>query len=149
METYAPREIRFRSLRTSGPWTLKLYSVRYGDRPIDWAGFEVGLELAMRSLPEPDAEAGRPGLGALIAHQGRTGDYVVLLWWDHENELPTRLWIRRSPDEAWRPAVVGESFCVWDLEVMWAEREAWIATMLSAGGQNRRDYLEMVPDRFR
>lgn len=31
MAPYAPRDIRLRGLRTAGPWTLQLNSVRHGE----------------------------------------------------------------------------------------------------------------------
>ena len=149
MEPYSPREIRFCGLRDSGRWTLKVYSVTYGAEPVHWQAFEPGLRLAERALPEPDETAGRPGLGFLIAHQGRTGDYVVLAWWDYENELPMRVWVRRDRHEDWRPARGGESVCVWDLEVIWAERQAWVETMLAAAGSDPAGYLARVEDQYR
>lgn len=141
MEPYAPRLIRSHGIRQVGPWKLKVHSVAYGDGPLDWPGFEPGLEHAEATLPSPDERAGRPGLGFLIVHQGRTGDYVVLAWWDHENELPLRVWVRRTRSEAWREAQNDESICVWDLEVIWAERSAWVATMLRSGEPDPQAYL--------
>jgi hypothetical protein len=144
MRPYEPREIRFAGSRGRGGWRLKLYTVRYGARPIDWDGFEPALRLAEEALPEPDPGRGRPGLGFLIAHQGRTGDYTVLAWWDRENELPLRVWVRRKPTEPWRPAGDGESVCVWDLEIIGAERQAWVDTMLRRGGPDAEAYITAV-----
>jgi len=148
MEPYAPRTIQFCGLREGDGWKIKLYSVVYGDTSMDWDGFETGLRLAQVSLPEPNPERGRPGLGFLIAHQGRTGDYVVLCWWDRENELPVRVWVRSSREEPWHLAQNSESFCVWDLEIMWAERNAWVQTMLAAGGSDAGAYLSGVESRY-
>lgn len=149
MQPYAPRRICFCGLRQAGSWSLKLYSVAHDQTPIDWPRFEPGLQLAERELPPPDARAGRPGLGLLIAHQGATGDYVVLGWWDHENELPLRVWVRRQGDPHWRRAQDGESVCVWDLEIIWSERQAWVQTMLSGSDSNPSAYIDSVDERFR
>ena len=144
MRPYAPRRIRHHGVRTSDGWSLKLYSVVYDrSRPLDWDGFEPALRLAETSLPHPDPARGRPGLGFLIAHQGLTGDYVVLAWWDRENEMPLRVWVR-SDRADWHAAADDESVCVWDLEIVWAERGAWIECMLGAGGPRPADYLERV-----
>lgn len=49
--------------------------------------------------------------------------------WDRESELPTRVSVAsKSPPGAWR-AATGESFCVWDMEVLWFERQAYVATL--------------------
>jgi len=149
MQPYSPRAIRFRGVRTHGSWKLKLYSVLYGAGPLDWAGFEPGLQAAASALPQPDDDRRRAGLGLLIAHQGRTADYVVLGWWDRENELPLRVWVRHVRSEAWRPAMDDESICVWDLELLWAERQAWVTTMMATSEMNEVAYLECVDPRFR
>jgi hypothetical protein len=141
MEPFAPRETRFGGLRPSGPWTLKLYSVAHGAAAFDWGRFEPGLQLAERGLPPPDDARGRPGLGFLIAHRGRTGDYVVLGWWDRENELPLRVFVRDGTTGSFRPAADDESVCVWDLEIVWAERQAWVSRMMGRDGPDPAAYL--------
>jgi hypothetical protein len=149
MEPFAERDIRFEGVRTGDGWSLKVYAVRYGPDPLDRDAFDDALERARATLPPPDAGEGRPGLGFFIAHQGRTGDYGVLGWWNHENELPLAIQVRRSRDEPWRAAEAGESFCVWDLEVIWAERQAWVETMLARGGPDGEAYLGRVPESAR
>jgi len=144
VEPFAPRPIRYLGLRESHGWCLKTYTVLYGGGAFDAAGFEPAVQLALSSLPPADPDCGRPGLGFIIAHQGRTGDYTVLAWWDHENELPVRLWVRRDRDEPWREAATSESFCVWDLEILWAEREAWVRTMMSDTGPDPGAWLKDV-----
>lgn len=148
MRPFAPREVTFLGVREIGAWALKVYGVRVPGPPLDRSGFDRALDLAAAALPPPALEDGRPGLGLFIAHQGRTGDYGVLGWWDHENELPLRIWVRRSPSDPWRPAADDESVCVWDLEIIWEERQAWIQTMLSGGDLDPEAYLTRVPERF-
>lgn len=133
---FEPRDIRFQGLREVRGHRLKIYSIVQGDRPFVPAPFEGGLHRAYGSFPEAAPEAGRPGLGFVILHQG-FGDYVVLCWWDRENELPTRVFVRA--DDLWRPARGGESFCVWDLQVMWYEREAYVSSLLARGGSAAAD----------
>lgn len=127
---FAPRAIRGDGAEVVNGTTLKRYRVVYGEPAVyEAARFAPAAALVAAALPSPDVAAGRPGAGFVIHHQGLTGDDVVLGWWDRENELPVRVWVR---DEAgWRPARDGESFCVWDLEIVWHEREAWVATGMS------------------
>jgi hypothetical protein len=72
-------------------------------------------------------------------HQGR-GDYLVLGWWDNENELPLRVLV--WGESGWREARGSESVCVWDLRILWHERDAYVATVLS--GRDPADYLAWI-----
>jgi hypothetical protein len=132
MHPYEPRSIRFHGIRDVEGWRLKRYSIAFGGGPIDWQAFEPALTLADDALPRPAIAAGRVGVGFVIAHQGRTALYCVLGWWDNENELPLRVFVRGLESGAeWRPARGSESVCVWDLQVIAFERDAYVATVLA------------------
>jgi len=131
---YIARPIRCVGLAESGGYRLKQYAILYGGGPFREADFAEGLRLAFESLPAPATTAVRPGVGFAIAHQGNGADYAVLAWWDNENELPLRVFVRpQTADGQWRPARGGESVCVWDLEVIAFERRAYVKTMLGGG----------------
>lgn len=131
---YSPRPTASHGTLERAGHRLKLYSVRLGDEPIDLDTYREGLELALEALPEARPELGRPGVGFVIVHRGRGMDYVVLAWWDRENELPIRVVVRE--EGPWRRAGESESFCVWDLEIIAHERDAYVETILAgeAGG---------------
>ena len=139
---YAPRPIGFHGLESVGGHTLKVYSIHYGDGPFDAVRFKGAWALAAESLPSADIDAGRPGAGFVILRQAETGDYFILCWWDNENELPTRVFVRG--DDGFRPARGGESFCVWDLRIIWSEREAYVATALAGREGGIEAYLAAV-----
>jgi hypothetical protein len=131
---FSPRPTRFAGVLAHAGWRIKRYAITAGAAPLDWAAFEPGVALALAALPSPAAAPGRPAVGFLVAHRGRGADYVVLGWWDRENELPTRVFLceQDAPGAAWRAARGGESFCVWDLAVIAGERDAYVATVLAA-----------------
>jgi hypothetical protein len=143
---YQPRPLNFLGVESVAGHRLKVYSIRHGDQPFDRARFAGGWELATPVLPQPDIAAGRPGAGFAILHQGATGDYFVLCWWDLQNELPTRVFVRAS--NGWRPATGGESICVWDLHVMWWEREAYLTTVLAERADGVEAYLATVAEGY-
>jgi hypothetical protein len=136
---YEPRRLDFLGHETIAGYRLKTYSLRVDDAPLDRERFAAGWSAARAALPQPARADGRPAVGFAIAHQGRTGDYLILGWWDRENELPVRVWLRDGAD--WRPAAGGESFCVWDLRVLWWEREAYVATVLAGRDDGIAAYL--------
>jgi hypothetical protein len=139
-EAFSPRPITFAGILNTHGYELKSYRITAGGAPFRKEHFEEGLSLAFSSLLTPARSGRRPGLGFVIAHQGKDLDYIVLSWWDRENELPTRVFVR--DDTGWRPARQDESFCVWDLEIIWHERQSYIRTLLSpVAGDNREVYL--------
>jgi len=131
-EPYAPRPIRFLGLHDHAGYRIKLYSMTYGDPPLERATFDPGLQLALPDLPQPAVSADRPGVGFAIYHQGRGWHYLVLNWWDNENELPQRIWVRErgQPNSNWRRAAENQSICVWDLQLIWFEREMYVKHVL-------------------
>lgn len=146
LKPYAPRKIAFHGLRQPRDWQLKLYSIVFGSTPIEWDDFAPGLSMAEAMLPEPNADRGRPGVGFLIAHRGPIARYIILGWWDRENEVPLRVLVRSEDSRQWHPATDGESVCVWDLEVVWAERNAYVATMLKTETPDLPGYLASTMD---
>lgn len=147
-EPYAPRPISGPRVRTVGDWRLKVYSIVYGPQPFDAAGYEAAIErLLPGALPQPAVTPSRPGVGFVICHQGRGWHYLVLCWWDNENELPMRIWVRpRDAGDNWRPARDSESICVWDIQLIAAERDAFVRYILSAARPDPAAYLAATGD---
>ena len=134
---FAPRPTAFDGVLTHAPYRLKLWRIHLPDQPFEAARFEPGLTMALDALPRA-LRPGDPGLGFLIRHQGDGADYVILGRWARENELPILVW--RDLDDGWRPAGPDEFVCVWDLDVVWRERNAYVAAMLS-GRSDPEAYL--------
>lgn len=142
-EAYRPRPIEFDGVTTLGDWRLKVYSIRYGPAPLDEPVYAIALPLVAAALPQPAVAPGRPGVGFLIRHQGRGVHYAVLAWWDSENELPLRIFVRPFDAREWRNARPGESICVWDLDVIHFERDAYVRYVLSEpAAPDTERYLE-------
>ncbi|MDB4874262.1 MAG: hypothetical protein JWM41_708 [Gemmatimonadetes bacterium] len=142
MQPYSPRPIVLLEPIGHEGWQLKVYSIVFGDSAFNRPRFDGGLAAALRELPSPAKTADRPGAGFVILHQGRDVDYVVLAWWDRENELPLRVFVReRVAGKAWRVARGGESVCVWDLQVIAAERDAYVDTVMGGGTDGVAEYM--------
>ncbi len=134
-EPYRDRSIEFHEIRSHGGWRIKIYSVLYGTAPLDWNTIEEGFALSFTRLPDHAQESDRPGVAFAIAHQGRGMHYVVISWWGNENEYFNRVLVRPfGAKEKWRNASEHESVCVWDLQIICFEREAYVATILAKEG---------------
>lgn len=149
-EPFSPRPIRPLGVRKHNDWRLKTYSIIYGPAPLDLPLYERGLTLAFAALPSPAITVARPGLGFVIFHQGRGVHYLVLNWWDNENEFFNRVFVHPLGDShEWRPASGAESACVWDLEVIWHERNAYVRHILSRVGDGGSGAEAYVADQLR
>jgi hypothetical protein len=119
-------------VREHAGWRIKIYSITHGPQSLDRDTYEGGLQLALLDLPQPAVTGNRPGVAFAILHQGRGWHYLVLNWWENENELPQRIWVRErdNPNARWRLAEPDQSICVWDLQVIWFEREMYVRHVL-------------------
>lgn len=126
---YQPRKLRFHGQLQDRGWSLKIYSVAQDDLEIDAGRFREWRSLTLGTLPHPARDALRLGLGFVILHQAAVADYLVVCWWDNDNELSLRVFVS-AQQSGWRPANERESFCVWDLEIIAFERQAFIDTMM-------------------
>lgn len=59
-----------------------------------------------------------------IFHRGASFLYLVLCWWGNDNELFNSVSV--LTEQGWVEDPRRFSFCVYDLEVMWFERQAFI-----------------------
>ncbi|THF64658.1 hypothetical protein E6C76_11425 [Pseudothauera nasutitermitis] len=59
-----------------------------------------------------------------IFHDGASARYLVLAWWGNDNELFTSVSVQ-TPD-GWVEDPERYSFCLWDLEVIWHERNSFV-----------------------
>jgi hypothetical protein len=144
MKSYQPRRIFRHPNLTAGDWDLKRYAITMESATVEPTRFEGARSLALAALPLPARTSHRLGVGFLIEHQGDGVDYCILAWWDRENELPIRVFVQ-EPGAGWRPARGSESVCVWDLEVIAAERAAYVATALAGSVTDARvTYLGSV-----
>jgi hypothetical protein len=135
-EEYRPRRTTFHDVRELEGWRLKVFSIVYGTGVMEWTVYDDVWPLIRSALPQPAVTPCRPGVGFFIAHTGRGVHYAVLGWWDNENELPIRLFVREFGDNTeWRAGTGAESVCVWDIQVIAHERDVYVAQVLSKPDQ--------------
>ena len=60
----------------------------------------------------------------VIFHDGNNCNYLVLAWWGNDNELFTSVSVKSNGK--WVEDPTKYSFCLYDLEIIWAERNIYI-----------------------
>jgi hypothetical protein len=143
---YAERPICFLELIRHYDWTIKVYSIT-ADRPVSAPLVEAAQRLAFDRLDAWRA-ADQPwedhGSAFLIVHHGRDANYVLLDWWMAECILQHHVWISKleTPLDFEYVSPTGLCVCVWELEILQFEREAWIRHVLArSGGPNLEGYF--------
>lgn len=150
MERYRPREIRLLELWEPGGWRIKVYGIGAEGRMPPAALVDAGKGAASKVLERVASATDHHGVGFLAVHEGRGADVAFLDWWAAENELHHHLWIAEpGRPEFLRPREPGELVaCVWDLEVIGFERDAWVRHVMEHPDAPRWDaYLSAALDR--
>ena len=122
-------------------WRVKLYAMTLGDEPLPDALLEESRELIARSLPTPAVNRVRSGAGYAIVHAGEHGDYLLLDWWHHQDLLAHHLFGAPKGQRLRYGWPQNVCCCVFEMAVMWFERNAWYRHMLAGDGPNLDGYL--------
>ncbi|MEW4529571.1 isochorismatase [Maioricimonas sp. JC845] len=139
--SYRPRAFRFLELWRPGDWAIKVYGIAYeGERP-NAVLVDAAKRLARTQLI--DAPAGHYSVGFLGVHAGKTGNFLFVSWWSDENELNHHVWTSslESPERFECLTPRGIIACVWDLQLLCFERQAWIETALQPQQADLDAYL--------
>ncbi|WP_371156871.1 hypothetical protein [Jannaschia sp. 2305UL9-9] len=104
------------------------------------------LSEAWRTVADtlPDAmatEGGSEGAAFCILHRGDQGVWLLMDWWAHQDILCQCLARSDLGEDLFEPVDHRPLMaCVWELEVIEEERQAWIAHMMQAD-PNRAAWL--------
>ncbi|HYH08159.1 MAG TPA: isochorismatase [Thermoanaerobaculia bacterium] len=136
-EVYRSRVIEPLPLWEPDGWRIKPYVIRYGDAgagAVDVVA--VARETLVARLP-PIGDTDHYGVGFAGLHFGRTANFIFIDWWACENELHHHVFVSSlASPSAFRDATAsGLAACVWDLELIWFERQAWTRHALGPPGQ--------------
>jgi hypothetical protein len=116
---FQPRRIE--SSRTwSDPDGIKVYTISARNQPVDQAPYFERLAVVKKQK----AVSWRSTPAFVVFHDGASFPYLVLAWWRNDNELFTSVSVKTESGWVEDPSLY--SFCVYDLEVLWHERNCFI-----------------------
>ena len=120
---YKPRKIS--SLpRASDPDGLKLYTISASGAEIDISRYQKRLAFIKT---QKQIDSSLPAFA--IMHEGVSCEYLIVGWWQNDNELFVSVSVK-EPDN-WVEDMTKYSFCVWDLDIIWHERNSFIRHLYS------------------
>jgi len=130
-------------------WRLKVHGINAEGRNLDAMLVDAARLAAQDILPRPGASPPqRYGVGFMIIHAANDVDFVLVCWWGAQNELFLRVLTAPPgrPQQLRQHSNMESSIaCVWDLAVLWSEREAWTKYMMRPEGPDLDGYLNAAP----
>ena len=133
-EQYRDRKMSFLKVAKVEDWQIKVYGITMHDSFKSFAVVENALLRLTEWLPPQDnPELPVYDLAWLIAHEGREGVWLLLNWWVGGEMMETIVNFAAydAPDNITAsPYQKNALLCVWELEVIAHERQAWIDNVL-------------------
>lgn len=130
---YQQRPVRFLEVYQIGEWQVKIYTMSIKDTFVS----TYTIQLAKKNLQEWLSAKNNYALetyniATLILHQGKEGCFAVINWWIDENMLQQFVYLARNenPTEFSIYSDKGIITCVWEMAVLWFERNLWIKYIL-------------------
>lgn len=142
--TYQKRKIQFLRLLPINDWRFKVYGITYhNEYPnqdlIKVAEQTVGERIDLIPSSQRNYQVGFVGI-----HDGKTANFAFIDWWADENELHHHVYVssKNDPTNLVYKTPTGLSACVWDLELINFEREAWVQSVLRSEKPKFEEYLK-------
>ncbi len=134
-EAYVQRKITSLEPFAALGWHVKIYTITN----LEVFSSKGILDEVLASLPDWLAKADTSYLPTyktafLIVHEAREGVWILLSWWTGGEMLETltRFVQLDSPIQIQESPYKNSLVCVWELQIIQHEREAWIKHILSS-----------------
>lgn len=130
---YQTRPIRFVELYHINNWIVKIYSISLRREHVDTAFIDYAKQNLSHWLEQvTNYPLETYNIATLILHEGKEGCFAIINWWIDENMLQNHVYLSTydEPQKFVLYSDKGIMTCVWELEVIWFERDAWIKHIL-------------------
>lgn len=129
--SYATRPIRFIEIHQHQGWQIKLYSISIKDEFVSQENIQKAKQHLDHWLSKSKAyDLDTYQIATLILHEGKEGCFAIINWWIDENMLQNFVYLREDDSEFELFSDNGMTTCVWEMAVLWHERNAWVKHIL-------------------
>lgn len=141
-EVYKERFIRFVDLFQVEDWTVKLYWISYKNENHNDEWVKFSLSVFKDRINSISNSLTHYNLGVGMIHEGKDGTYVIFSYWVEENMIDHLVYMIDPLSEKGYKRIEPNTIvsCVWELEVLYFEKQQWIEHMLKGRG-NTNAYL--------
>jgi hypothetical protein len=130
---YKTRPVRFLELHQLDDWQIKIYSISVKNEVVQ----SKTVEYAKRNLAEWLSKSEIYPLdtyktATLILHEGKEGCFAIINWWIDESMMQLFVYLatNEKPTDFVLYSHNGIVTCVWEMAVLWFERNAWVKHIL-------------------
>lgn len=130
---YKKRPIRFVELYPHDAWQIKIYSISVKNEYVDEQNKISAKAQLHKWLQNSDNyELDNYKIATLILHEGKEGCFAIINWWIDENMLQQHVYLASHDNPTvFKPySHKGIFACVWELAIIWFERNAWVKYVL-------------------
>ena len=134
MEKFKKRAVKYLGISEFGDWKFKLYSLKY-----DESRATPEIENIVRAtLPDWIKEKSQINdfpnykIGTVMIHEAMDSILVVVNWWIYENVIQGHVYTAdyAHPNKFTDLSNKGLQFCVWEMNILWHERNLWVEHIL-------------------
>ncbi len=143
MKPYKRRRTEFIGITESNDWMLKVYTISTNDKFSSKNAVLNSHQNLKKWLKKAELnEFTKEKLGCLIIHETDKKIFAVLNWWVDENILQNHVFISDNcANLVFKDySNQGIQFCVWEMAIIWFERNNWIENMMT-DNPNKKKYL--------
>ncbi len=134
---FKARNIKFSGVWNQEEWCLKVYSIS----PNKNNTFSLQeLENLLEKMTDWLARFQESGtnvhkIGVLMLHEATEGRFVIINSWTDENMLQHYVYLQRKESSGNFECISDKGLftCVWEMEVLWYERNLWIKEVMARG----------------
>lgn len=124
---YVPRASRLVSIHEYGGWRLKVYEICFDSHSIPSDQVAATLTFAENSVPWPHASNVSNNAGFVIIHRGQDAMWLMIHLWQSDILVQFAYQATFSNPVDFIPLRSdGMCGCVWELEIVKHERDAWV-----------------------
>jgi hypothetical protein len=146
---YLPRWVEAQELIAVNGYRLKPYSMHLSDRKEKRTIPPAELRNLLKTCLPTSVEQLDHGVGFLMVHYARDGNYLLISRWYGGNMLKHELFRLTQTADDWQAEPLRSTnivACVWELQIITFERQAWVCTAMAKAGTEAsfNSYLQMV-----
>lgn len=138
---YTPRATRMACIHKCCGWTLKVYEVCFGSHSMPADQLAKTLDFVEKNVPWPSVSISGQNAGFVIVHRGRDAMWLIVHVW--QSDILVQFAFQATllePVDFVRLRSDGMCGCVWELEVIKHERDAWVRCSMGSDDRAAETY---------